>query len=251
MQNNTSFLHAIKNGWVIVSIIILSMLCVGFGMILARSMQPTEPLIPNRIINAIGKLQLGMTMDEVEQSLCLPNLIPTDEKTKNVWNCGKDETIWVYRSWLSESKTPPIFSIDDFYIMFDNNKKLSACYYVSTDQCHTLLLGKNRIEMLINKLKTLDILGQKQALSTLKSYIRHLGTFSFEKDTPENIESQIKIIEQWWQQNKDSIYWQRYRYGGNLLIDQESKAVGIPTDEYRKTHPWPKEDKPKEPDKPK
>jgi len=39
----------------------------------------------------------------------------------------------------------------------------------------------------------------------------------------------------------DYVYWSEK--DNSFIIDQEAKAAGIPTDEYRKTHPWPTEEK--------
>jgi hypothetical protein len=50
-------------------------------------------------------------------------------------------------------------------------------------------------------------------------------------------------IKEWWDRNKDYLYWNNSI--NRFIIDDEAMAAGIPTDEYHKTHPWPKEDKPK------
>jgi len=73
------------------------------------------------------------------------------------------------------------------------------------------------------------------------------------KITGHNFDEGIDIEESalwrnWWKENKEYIYWSDKEK--KSLIDEEAKKAGISTGEYRKTHPWPKEDKPKEPDKP-
>jgi hypothetical protein len=55
---------------------------------------------------------------------------------------------------------------------------------------------------------------------------------------------EIKRITLWWNENKDYLFWDE-QYN-KYIVDEEAKISGIPTDEYRKTHPWPKE-----PNKPK
>ena len=55
----------------------------------------------------------------------------------------------------------------------------------------------------------------------------------------------FKIIKNWWDNNKDYFYWSDAE--NHFVIDEKAKAIGIPTEEYRKTHPWPKE--PDKPDK--
>ncbi|MFA5794300.1 MAG: HEAT repeat domain-containing protein [Candidatus Brocadiia bacterium] len=61
----------------------------------------------------------------------------------------------------------------------------------------------------------------------------------------ENEDTLTKKWKQWWNDNKSFLYWSDKV--NNFIVDEEAKAVGIPTKEYRKTHPWPKEpDKPKE-----
>ncbi|MFC1524966.1 HEAT repeat domain-containing protein [Planctomycetota bacterium] len=48
--------------------------------------------------------------------------------------------------------------------------------------------------------------------------------------------------QKWIDENYDYICWSNEK--DYFVIDQEAKTAGIPTDEYRKTHPWPKQDKP-------
>lgn len=60
-------------------------------------------------------------------------------------------------------------------------------------------------------------------------------------------EEKVKVIEQWekWvNENVNYLYWSDE--ANQFIVDQEAKAAGVPTDQYRKTHLWPKE---KEPDK--
>lgn len=53
-----------------------------------------------------------------------------------------------------------------------------------------------------------------------------------------------KIFSKWWDNNKDYIYCDPAREMTRYFrIDEEAKKSGIPTDEYRKTYPWPKEKK--------
>ncbi|MFA5795120.1 MAG: HEAT repeat domain-containing protein [Candidatus Brocadiia bacterium] len=51
----------------------------------------------------------------------------------------------------------------------------------------------------------------------------------------------INRLELWWNTNNQYLYWSEKE--GHFVVDQEAKAAGIPTEEYRKTHPWSKEDK--------
>jgi len=56
-------------------------------------------------------------------------------------------------------------------------------------------------------------------------------------------EEKAQVIEQWvkWvNENVSYLYWTDK--SNQFIIDQEAKAAGILTDEYRKTHPWPKEE---------
>ncbi|MFC1524962.1 HEAT repeat domain-containing protein [Planctomycetota bacterium] len=53
----------------------------------------------------------------------------------------------------------------------------------------------------------------------------------------------IEKLKEWWRENKDYLYWSEK--DGHFVIDQEAKAAGIPTEEYRKTHPWPEENESK------
>ena len=50
----------------------------------------------------------------------------------------------------------------------------------------------------------------------------------------------VKRFEKWHEGNKSYLY--RYTKG-RIAIDKEAKKAGIPTEEYRKTHPWPKRTK--------
>jgi hypothetical protein len=57
------------------------------------------------------------------------------------------------------------------------------------------------------------------------------------------LEDQIIIMKQWkiwWEENKDYLYWSDK--DNHFVIDEEAKAAGIPTEEYRKNHPWHKEE---------
>lgn len=55
--------------------------------------------------------------------------------------------------------------------------------------------------------------------------------------------------QKWWKENKNYLYWSSYlsdvsdRKYYRYFIDKEAKKAGIPTEEYRKTYPWPKEKK--------
>jgi hypothetical protein len=41
----------------------------------------------------------------------------------------------------------------------------------------------------------------------------------------------------WWNTNGNYLYWSEEE--DHFVVDEEAKAAGIPTEEYRKTHPWP------------
>lgn len=63
--------------------------------------------------------------------------------------------------------------------------------------------------------------------------------YNMNKSRKENEES-IRQMRKWWQENKDYLYWSDKE--NHFVIDEGAKAAGIPTEEYRKTHPWPKEE---------
>jgi len=52
-------------------------------------------------------------------------------------------------------------------------------------------------------------------------------------------EQAISKLEEWWQENNDYLYWSDKE--NHFVVNEEAKKAGIPTEEYRKTHPWPKE----------
>jgi hypothetical protein len=57
----------------------------------------------------------------------------------------------------------------------------------------------------------------------------------------EDRENAIKAWENWWNENHDYLYWnEKYKL---FEIDKEAKKAGTPTKEYRKIHPWSKEEK--------
>lgn len=63
-----------------------------------------------------------------------------------------------------------------------------------------------------------------------------------EKYQPDlSLEEQDKLIQEikeWFFVNKDYLFYTTKGF----LLDEEAKKAGIPTEEYRKTHPWPKEE---------
>lgn len=52
-------------------------------------------------------------------------------------------------------------------------------------------------------------------------------------------QNDLKTLEHWWKENKDYLYWSEKDV--HFVVDEEAKTAGIPTEEYRKTHPWPKD----------
>lgn len=52
----------------------------------------------------------------------------------------------------------------------------------------------------------------------------------------EEQKSVITDLSKWWQANRNYLIWEENKF----ILDQEAQTAGIPTDEYRKTHPWPK-----------
>ena len=55
-----------------------------------------------------------------------------------------------------------------------------------------------------------------------------------------SVEGQRKIvmeIDEWWRANENYLDWNSDKF----IMDEEAKTAGIPTDKYRKTHPWPKD----------
>jgi hypothetical protein len=53
----------------------------------------------------------------------------------------------------------------------------------------------------------------------------------------------LREIDEWWRINKNYLFWDDKT--NKFKMDEEAKAAFIWTDEYRKTHPWPKENTPK------
>ncbi|MFC1524968.1 hypothetical protein ACFL5I_01120 [Planctomycetota bacterium] len=118
-----------------------------------------------------------------------------------------------------------------------------------------LLMGeKTGIEILVEELAF--ILNDSAKTEISKSYLENIIKLINQyvlKDFTGYDQKQVKLIIMWHQQNYDSIYWDRKQ--GYFVEDHEAKAAGIPTKEYRsksgnppqedrKTHPWPKQDKP-------
>jgi hypothetical protein len=81
--------------------------------------------------------------------------------------------------------------------------------------------------------------------------LKNLTGQDFGWDWRKTKEEKAKVVEQWekWvNENVFYLYWSDE--ANHFVIDEEAKTAGIPTEEYRKTHPWPKEeelDKPNEP----
>lgn len=44
----------------------------------------------------------------------------------------------------------------------------------------------------------------------------------------------------WWNENRDYLYWSDK--DNRFVTDEEAKKADVPTEEYRQTHPWPKEE---------
>lgn len=91
------------------------------------------------------------------------------------------------------------------------------------------------VEPLINVLTNTDKRVVDTAFGALIKITEH--DFGNKKDN-----KNPELWKKWWKENKDYIYWSDKE--NKSLIDEEAKKTGIPTDEYRKTHPWHKEDKP-------
>jgi hypothetical protein len=53
-------------------------------------------------------------------------------------------------------------------------------------------------------------------------------------------EESIKQMGLWWELNKNYLYWSDKE--NHFVIDEDAEKAIIPTEEYRKTHPWLKEE---------
>jgi len=98
---------------------------------------------------------------------------------------------------------------------------------------------KSAFNLLFELMGNRDVSIQESALSQLK-YLFH-NDFGTQKE----------LWLSWFHENGSYLYWVESILNDRCFaIDQEAKTAGIPTDEYRKTHPWPKDNKtPNEPDK--
>lgn len=69
------------------------------------------------------------------------------------------------------------------------------------------------------------------------------------EDNKESINELKEKCNKFWAENNSFLYWSNTK--NTFLVDHEAKAAGIPTEQYRQSHPWPMEDKSTEPDNPK
>lgn len=97
-------------------------------------------------------------------------------------------------------------------------------------------LGRmNAYRAIESLIKALDDEKEDVCKYVLMSLIKITGK-DFKND-PDNKSS--ALWKGWWKQNKDYLYW--CEKTKHFVVDEEAKKAGIPTEEYRKTHPWPKE----------
>jgi hypothetical protein len=96
---------------------------------------------------------------------------------------------------------------------------------------------------------TIRMYALKELMCRIKQSDNPLGV-DYLKDLDYNTQkwNQVKMtLNNWWEENRDYIYVinQQSKSTFEFAIDHEAKAAGVPTDEYRKTHPWPAENTPK------
>jgi len=69
-------------------------------------------------------------------------------------------------------------------------------------------------------------------------------SLKYEYYDPEYRQERPKRWKQFISENLSFLYWSTEMGNFVVVIDEEAKAAGIPTEEYRKTHPWPAEQTP-------
>lgn len=106
------------------------------------------------------------------------------------------------------------------------------------------ILCEKKISKLISFLSNDNLDLRKYGFNRLKEITRKEFNFNPEGTVGERKKS-IQEWEVWLKDNQLYLYWDNTKE--IYLINQEAKAAGIPTEEYRKTHPWPTDNKPDAP----
>lgn len=120
--------------------------------------------------------------------------------------------------------------LDDKYI--SNTPQKESSWFVGTLSRFIQYLQDENVEI------------RDWAAETIMTFLarREFPKYIFGKSIEEQRDG-INEIKKWYLVNKDFLYWDYDKT--RFYIDDEAKTAGIPTDEYRKTHPWPKEEKDK------
>jgi hypothetical protein len=143
----------------------------------------------------------------------------------------------------------------DYYSMETENEKMKKAILIALCGSYFMVPGDKRILPLL--IKTLDNPSQEIReiaysglvfLSDDEKLVEIIpsGMFRAFPDIPQtdvkeelekNWDKYCSKMKNYYEINKDYFVPEFY-----FIVDEKAKAAGIPTDEYRKTHPWPKEE---------
>jgi hypothetical protein len=197
--------------------------------------------------------------EEAKKDGKIPTLLPSPKRSSWEYKC--EDNGFVYQEWwkIYGEKIDFIKSISDnaFTSPCPNEQTKYQVLFQDDIYYLYLLCEPKGLEVLIEDLRRLPGSGwsvkafesnfkitEKTGMMFLTvnpvfDALKDLTGQDFGWNWRKTKEEKTKVVEQWgkWvNENVNYLYWSD---GANqFVIDQEAKAAGIPTEEYRKTHPW-------------